>query len=70
LNLQKEVEAVETEDGIKLGDVCSKPLYPSSSLCNIQVLSSISFTPLYDNFIVLSKVGINFLNAIVKKVPV
>ena len=37
--LQKDVEAIETEDGIKLTDVCSKPLFPRSSLCNIQVLT-------------------------------
>ncbi len=37
LELKQAVESVQTADGITLNDVCSKPLFPRSSYCNIQV---------------------------------
>ena len=36
LELQKAIESIESPNGIKLVDVCNKPLSPSSEACNIQ----------------------------------
>ena len=36
LKLQNSIETIVTPDGVKLVDVCHKPLSPSSEACNIQ----------------------------------
>ena len=36
LQLQTSIENIETPSGVKLVDVCHKPLSPSSEACNIQ----------------------------------